>query len=122
MNETLAKLTPHLPLDELHLEDAVATAMAVKQKLEEHLPIDEISLDGAVSTAKAVKGNLEQRYRPQPRKSKARFLIPVLLFLGITTFVAFKILRSGYNPQPAAQAPNAPADKTSDSPLAANHS
>ena len=115
MNETLAKLAPHLPLDDISLADAVSTAKAVKQKLEEHLPIDELSVAEAVSTAKHVKHNIEKRYKPQPRRSKARIVIPVLLAFLVGAVVATKILRDRNATQPA---PYLATNQTNDANLA----
>ena len=117
MNETIAKLTDHLPLDDLNLEKAVSTAKAAKHHLEKRLPVDDLSLDHAVSSAKAAKHHLEQRYKKPARKSKARFIIPVLLAAVAAAFVARKFLSSS---EPSAQP--APASKADDVRVAASNS
>jgi hypothetical protein len=97
----------------------VSTAKAVKHKLEEHLPIDELSVAEAVSTAKQVKHNIEQRYKPQPRKSKARIVIPLLLAFLVGAVVAAKILRDRGAAQPA---PFLATNQTNDANLAVGQS
>jgi len=111
MNETIAKLTPHLPLDDISLADAVSTAKAVKHKLEERLPIDELRVAEAVSTAKHVKHNIEQRYKTPPRKSKARVVIPLLIAFVVGAAIAAKMFRDRSASQPVPSAPPAPADE-----------
>jgi hypothetical protein len=90
-------------------------------KLADHLPVDDLKLETAVAGAKAAKHSIEKRYKKPPRKSKARFIIPVVL-AAVLIAVGVKVLGSRGASQSTSAAPQSPADRADAEPKAASHS